>query len=499
LALGAGRGRLVRQLLTESLVIGFGAGIAGLLMSRSLTPLVASLLPLQELVDLEPDRGIYAVTAALTLAAGLIAGVAPARYGLRGNLLTALQADRSGSSTAPASARVRSILIGCQAAACVVLLVLAALLTRSAIEASQFNTGVAIDRLLNVSPNLGRDYDAARQNIFFSAALDRLERLPGVDNAALATVPPFHTFHARMTLAGSASTDGSREVQRNDVSPDYFDTVGIRLLQGRTFSDDEVRRRLPVAIISASLARQFWGDANPIGATLDRVWGPPDKPGQGTGDLHRKPAGTRIVGVVTDSMTQIDDYGLPTIYLPIAVGDAVVHLVVATHGTPRAVQPDVRRELSALDPDLRWYMLLPGDKMRDGLNASRALAGITSAIGGSALMLAIIGLFGVTAFVVGQRRREIGIRLALGATGRQVVRLLIGDSLRPVVVGLAVGLGLAFIGGRLLRNMLLGISGHDPVAIVSAVAILIGTAGLAAFVPARRAALIDPADTLRQE
>jgi predicted permease len=499
LALGAGRGRVIRQLLTESVLIGVCAGAVGLLLSRWLTPLVARLLPLPDLVDLQPDFGVYATAAGITLAAGLIAGLAPARYGLRGNLLTALQSDRAGSSGVAPPARLRSVLIGGQAAACVVLLVLAALLTRSAVEASRFDTGVAIDRLLNVSPNLDRDYDAARKAVYFSAALDRVKRLPGVVNAALATEPPFHTFQARMTLPGDSTTGVPVEVQRNDVSPDYFEAVGIRVLQGRTFSDDEVRRQLPVAIISASLAQQFWGDASPIGELLDRVWGPPDKKGEGAGYLGRKPPGTRVVGIVTDSMTQIDDHGLPTIYLPIDVGRAVVHLVVAAREAPRALQSDLRRELLALDPDLRSYTLLPGDKLRDGLQASRALAGITGAVGASALTLAVIGLFGVTAFVVGQRRREISIRIALGATGRNVVRMLVGDSLRPVILGVAVGLVFAFIGGQLMQSVLLGVSGRDPVAILSAVAILLGTASLAALVPARQAAGIDPAVTLKQE
>ena len=200
LAMGAGRARVVRQLLTESVVLGACAGVAGLLLSQWLTPLAGLLLPLPELIDLEPDLRVYTLTAIITLAAGVIAGLAPARYGLRGSFLSALQSDRAGSSGAFAPTRLRSVLIGAQATACVVLLVVAALLTRSAVEAAGFNTGVAIDRLVNVSPNLGRGYDAARKRVYLEAALQRLEQLPGVTSTALAAVPPFHTFHATMSV-----------------------------------------------------------------------------------------------------------------------------------------------------------------------------------------------------------------------------------------------------------------------------------------------------------
>jgi predicted permease len=495
LALGASRGRVVRQLLTESMLIGVGAGATGLLLSTWLSPFAARVVPSLELVDLTPDLRVYAVVALITIATGLIAGLGPARYGWRGNLLSALQSERAGSSGASTPARLRSILIAAQATACVVLLVVAALLARSALQAAGFNTGVAIDQLVHVSPNFGRGYDAARKREYLTAALQRIEQLPGVTGAALAAVPPFHHGHATMTLTGSTSGGPSR-AQRNEVTADYFDTVGISVLQGRTFSQNEVREQLPVAVISARLARQFWGDASPLGSTLDRVWGPPDT---SVGSLQRKPADVRVIGVVSDSMTQIDDYDLPTIYLPLDIANVVSHIVVSTHADPRTVAPTVRREVLAIDPDLTPAVGVPSERLRESRQASQAMAGAASVIGASAQALAVIGLFGVTAFVVGQRRKEISIRLALGATGRDVVRLLVRDSLRPVAIGLVCGLVLAFIAGRLIQRALLGISGHDPLAVVTAVTVLVATAGLAAFIPARHAARIDPAGMLKQD
>jgi ABC-type antimicrobial peptide transport system permease subunit len=198
-------------------------------------------------------------------------------------------------------------------------------------------------------------------------------------------------------------------------------------------------------------------------------------------------------------MTQIDDSDLPTIYLPLDIDNIVAHLVVSTDGDPKAVSAAISREVLALDPDQSPEVALPIERLRTNLQATRSMASATSAIGASALALAVIGLFGVTAFVVGQRRREISIRMALGATRGNVVRMLIRDSLRPVSIGLGFGLVVAFIVGQLMKNMLLGVSGHDPVAILSAVALLAATAGLAAFVPSRRAAQIDPAGMLKQD
>jgi predicted permease len=497
LALGASRGRVVRQLLTESVLLGLCAGAAGLVLARWLAPFAARALGLPALIDLSPDFSVYLMTALLTLASGIIAGLAPARYGWRGNLLAALQCDRSGSAALPAPTRLRSVLVAGQAAACMVLLVLAALLTRSAVEAARFDTGVSIDRLINVSPSLGRGYDAARKEMYFAAVLDRIQQLPGVANAALAAVPPFHTFHASETIAGSMVNPGPESVQRNQVSANYFNALGIRVIQGRAFSAEEVRSQLPVAVISANLAHQFWGEESPIGSTLDRVWG---ASGQREGRGHlRRPAGTRIVGVVADTMTQIDDHGVPTIYLPLDIAGMVVHIVVASRGDLRSLSAEIRREVLAIDSDQTPFIALPGDRLRKRLQAARALADATSAIGASALALAVIGLFGVTAFIVGQRRREISIRMALGASGRNVVLMLVRDSLRPVAIGLCFGLAIAFIGGQLMKKMLLGISGHDPLAIASAVAMLAATATLAAFVPARRAARVDPAEMLKQD
>jgi hypothetical protein len=260
-----------------------------------------------------------------------------------------------------------------------------------------------------------------------------------------------------------------------------------------------VRNQSPVAVISSILADEFWGSESPIGSTMERVWGVPPVEDQTPGNHMRKPPGTRVIGVVSDSMTQIDDHGLPTIYLPLDVEHMVVHMVVAAAGDPQPLVSGIRREVMALDPDQDPMVGLPRERLANALGASRSFALATGAIGMSALALAVIGLFGVTAFLVGQRRREIGIRLALGADGREVVGMLVRDSLRPVAIGLAAGVVLAFIAGQLAAGarLLRAGSGHDPMAIGAATLALLMAAGLAAFVPARRAARIDPAATLK--
>lgn len=297
LALGAGRGRVVRQLLTESLLLGAAGGVAGLVLASWIAPLLGRALRVPPLLDVTPDIRVYTFAVTTTLAAGLLAGLAPARYGRRGDLLTALQ-DRNEDGSV-ATNRTRTVLIASQACGSLVLLVTAALFTRSLVQAVSFDLGFDADRMANVSVPFGRGYDAPRRATYWDAALERVRQLPGVSGASLVALAPFEGADAPHRLEDGRGQ--GRPVLRNEVTGDYFATAGIRLFRGRTFTPDEVRDDAAVAIISASLARLYWGDAEPLGATLDRVWGPPDPPDSRPRGLLRKPAGTRVVGVAADA------------------------------------------------------------------------------------------------------------------------------------------------------------------------------------------------------
>jgi predicted permease len=300
LALGASRARIVRQLFTESVLLGAAAGASGLVLSVWLAPLLGRALHLPPLLDLEPDLRVYTFTAGITGLAGVLAGLAPARFGRRGDLLGALQADRTSAPSTMAPNRLRTILIGAQATGSTVLLVVAALFARSLGQAMSFDLGFDPDRLVSVSIGFGRGYDAPRTATYWDAALDRVRQMPDCAGAALAAIAPFGDGYAPDRPAGG--TGPHRYLLRNEVSAEFFQTAGIRVLRGRTFNRDEVRGQSPVAVISAELARSYWKDEEPLGSTLDRVWGHRGVP-EARG-LVRKPAGTRIIGVVADTITR---------------------------------------------------------------------------------------------------------------------------------------------------------------------------------------------------
>ena len=507
LALGATRARIVWQLMTESLMLGAVGGAAGLAMSLWLTPMVASMLQLSEMIDVAPDLRVYSFVAILAVVVGFGAGLAPARYGPRGELLSSLNADQLAAPSGAGPGRLRSLLLGSQAAASIVLLVLAALLTRGLLEATHLDLGLDADRLMHVSFGFNRSYTPARVKAHFEAALERVRQLPDVAGASLALISPFEGGVAVQampnqrpsTLGGYLRGDSYRRVSRNETTAGYFETIGARVIRGRTYTEEEVRSGAAVAVISSSLAQEFWGNGDPIGSDLARLWGADDPPGSPLMGLQRKPAGTRIIGVVSDTVTTLRFYDAPTIYMPMTESSmGAARLVIAARTDAKALSSLVTNVLKGLDPQLSSTTSLVRDGLDRQLEQPRVLAGLAALFGGSAVTLAVLGLVGVTAFVAAGRRHEVSVRIALGATEGDVVRLLVRDSLRPVFVGLTCGLVVALLGGHAIRGILYGISGRDPVSIAAAVAILLLSALAAALGPARSAARVDPARMLKQ-
>jgi predicted permease len=492
LAIGASRARIVRQLLTESLLLGLLGGALGLGIAAQIMPSFAALVQVPPAFDVSPDFSVYAFVGLLTIAVGLIAGLAPARYGRRGDLMSVLKTDQQSAPLPLPRHHVRSLLIGGQAAVSVVLLVLAALLTRSLMESVGFDLGYDASRLMTVSigqSTNGRVWSEARKDAYWSATLERIRQLPGVASASLTSVAPF-----------SGATNGpllnGRQVTRNEASPEYFGTLGIRLVRGRIYTAEEMKAQAPVAVISARLARQFWGQDEPIGSTLERVWGSDDAAGPSLQGIMRKPRGTRVIGVVADVITILRQHDAPTIYLPLSEASAP-RLVVRSHGDPHALVHPVRDALEAIDPSVRPSVTFPLDGLERELKGPRILASLAVIVGATALGLAVIGLFGVTAFVVAQRTHEVSVRRALGASGAQIMNLLLRDSLTPVAIGLGCGLLLSLLGGRVVQSVLYGVNSRDPIAILAAVLILLSAAGAAVFLPARRAARVNPAHLLK--
>ncbi len=506
LTLGASRRRIVRQLLTESLMLGFVGGAAGYVMAFWTAPLLARTLHLPELLEVTPGPHALVVSIGVTIAVGVVAGLAPARYGRHGAVMSSINTDTPAATNAGPSS-LRSTLIASQAAASVVLLVVAALLTRALVEVIRFDLGLQAGRLVRVSANFRRSYTDASVRAYFEAAQSRLTHVPGVASVSIALHVPFDFGHAPMavgpqtgrTAMGYLRGEPALHVLRNETSADYFTTVGAHIIRGRGYTDDEARAAAPVAVISESLATRFWPGEDPIGSPLTRVWGD-EIPANGRAmGFLRKPVGTRVIGVVSETITRLQSYDAPALYLPMdPLNLRTARFVVRTSGDPQGLIASIRDAVKSTDPEVEVRATLVSDGLQRELQYPKALALLAAVVGISTLTLAVVGLFGVTAFIVRQRRREVSVRLALGASAADIVNLLLRDSLRPVVAGIAFGLVFALVAGHVIRGLLYGVSGHDPTAILSAVIILLAAAAAAALGPARRALRIDPAEMLKQ-
>ena len=495
LALGATRGRIVRQMLTESLLLGLAGGVAGFIVATWLVPVFVAFWWMDPLNDLSPDWRVYVFATAISVAAGLVTGLAPARFSRRGDLVSAMKTDRSGAPMGGGAGRIRATLVGMQTASTVVLLLLAAICARGLFNAAGMDIGVKdADRLIYARIVFKQRLPAGRQDEIRNEGLERVRRLPSVESAAMSGAPP---------VGGSGYYD--RFGTRNDVTAEYFDTLGMTMVRGRGFTPDEVRSGAPVVVISEGIARKFWPDADPIGDPMTRVWGKDDdKPST---SVSRRPAGARVVGVVTETLLSIDSQGEPSVYMPMPPGESWGYIVVRTRGDAAASVVVIRDALRAIDPDVRPVVEPFEDAFDRQLKGPRSLAVVAALLGVSALGLAIIGLVGVSTFAVRQRRQEVSVRVALGARPVAILRMLLTDGLRPVGIGLVIGLGLAYpattslvryFGANQRGTLTLwGVAPMDPIAIAVAVGMLLVTAALAIAWPARAAARVDAAQVLK--
>lgn len=479
LALGASRSRIVRQLVTESVLLGAMAGAAGLLLSFWITPLIG----VPPGIDLSPDPLVYLFVALVSVTAGVMSGLAPARFGARGDVMAAIRGGTLQAGEAPRSGRLRGVFLGVQATASFLLLILTALFGRALLESSRLPIGFDPDRVMAVSASAPRSGSHVPAGQFWDIALSRLRAIPGVDRVALVEHPPFdNAFHPLGT-----TWNGRRyPLLENRTSATYFETIGFRVLEGRVYTADEVVSHAPVAVITSKLARDVWPNGDAIGASLGRI-----QPGY-LDDV-------RVIGIVSDAAPTIapPNYsGAPTIFRPIAdleVARAVIKLA-DSNAPARAIQD----ALAPIDPDRKPRVGSVRDGIERQLEGPRTFAMVAGALGGLALTLAVIGMAGVTAFVVGQRRREIGIRLALGARRSDVVRTVFVAAFRPTAIGLATGVGLALLATPIIRPALnAGVSARDPLAYAGAIAILTIAAGMGVWMPARRAADVDPVVVLK--
>jgi predicted permease len=497
LALGASRGRLVSQLLAESVVIAAASAAAGALaavvLSRGLVQQIATARnPI--VLTLSPDWRVVAFLAATGLAACVLLGLAPALRASRGRPGDALKGGGRSVAGDAGGLRLRRALVVAQVAVSLVLVVAAFLFARSFANLRGEDLGFRTERVLIVDASL----PAPAPPPAAAAALKRelpaaLRSLPGVESVAETFLVPLdgNNSSSVVWLDGRSRAAG-RQVSFNRVSRGYFETLGMRLLAGRDIADTDTRETPFVAVVNEAFVRAFLPGGQPLGRHL-RVEASPSAPEQRY----------EIVGVVADAKYQrLRAAPRPVVTLAIAQRGGPVAggtYLVRTAADLQAFTPAVRDTLAGVDPRLRFVVRALEAEIRDTLLRDRAMALLSSLFAGLAALLAAIGLHGVTAYGIERRRREIGIRLALGADRRRIVAAVIRENGRLVAAGLAVGTLLALAATGAARGLLYGVDPRDPVTVAAAVGAFGAVTLLACALPARRAARVDPISTLKDE
>ena len=496
LAVGASRGRLVRQLLTESLVLsclGAGVGLAlawGLL--RTLAPAELSLGPFAFTFEFVLDARAFLFTSALAAGAGAAAGLVPALRATRPNLVRDLNGTVAVARAGGRRWVLRDALVAVQLAVTVPLLVLAGLLARSAVVVG-VSPGFDPDRVAVVGADLGEiGYEADRADGFLRTAIERVESMPGVEAASLASTLPLDAMNNPESILVSGlhgPGDRGAPVDSVAVSADYFATLGVPLLQGRTFTAADTRESPRVAIVSEAMARRFWPTETAIGRRFRLgTWDGPDY---------------EVVGVSADYQVRTESED-PTSYLHLATAQhprPLMLLLARTDGDAAALSAAIRRELRRMEPDVFFFQ--QGNTLRETAAASmlpiRVAATVASASGIVALVLGAIGLYGVVAYLVLRRTREFAVRAALGAGSGILLRLVLATGARVAVLGAGAGVVLTFAVTGLASQAAPGISVADPV-VWAGVLLLIGGVTAAAHVgPARRILRLDLARALHVE
>jgi predicted permease len=497
-ALGAARLRLIRQMLTESVILALLGGVAGAIVGRISAFLIGRIqlpgdLPFR--FDLQFDWRVFGYIAAVALASGIGVGLLPALRASRADLNSVLREGGRGTADGGGRQRARSVLVVAQVAVSLVLLIAAALFVRSVQSAESIDLGFDPSHVLNATTDVAQQgYDEARGRAFYDELLRRAKQIPGVEAASLAYSVPlgYYNTAAFLEIEGQPpSTKARRPVAAyNAVSPEYMQTIRPRLLQGRFISPQDDQRGRPVAVINRHMANTYWPGQDPIGK---RFRSPDLKDGW-----------LEIVGVVQDGK-QSGLFADPAGYFFVPIAQqykSLRALQLRTAGDPAVLAPLVAREIRAIDPDLPVFDVTTMERMIEGPNGFFLLrmgALFGGALGLLGLALAMVGVYGVVSYAASQRTQEIGLRMALGASRAEIMRLVLGRGLVLVAVGLAMGIAAALSVTHLLANLLFSISPVDPATFIG-VPLLLGVMAIAAsYIPAFRATRIDPAIALRGE
>jgi predicted permease len=499
-ALGAGRWRIVRQLLGETMILSLVGGALGLLVAAWGCDLLLSMFTGgAATIDLDTsfDWRVLLFAVSLTMICGLAAGILPALRSTRVSPTDAIkaQARQVGHAGGRRGALVGKTLVTAQMAFCLLLLVVAGLFVRSMQALTRTDVGFDRDRLLVARMDVrSMGYSSERRQALYDRVLDRLARTPGVESASASLNGPLGTsWRASSLVVEGYSPAADEQLVTNEefVTLDYFETVGLRLIDGRGFTPDDGRQGTQATIVNQSMAKRFF----PNGGAVGKRWA-------SEGDAVQ-PDSPVIVGVVQDAK-YVDVKGATPnmIYrmsgaMPVEV---LGNLEIRTSGPPSALVTTIRQALAELEPALPVFDIVPLDqRLHRGLTNDRLIANLTTVFGIVALLLACLGLYGTISYGVACRISELGVRMALGADRSSVAWLVVREALILVASGAALGLPLAFVAGRSVLSLLHGVDPIDPASYSQAAALLLLVGGVAAYLPAHRASRIDPMVALRSE
>jgi predicted permease len=498
LAIGAGRGRVIRQLMIGNLILAFLGAAAGLLLALAATKVAARLdlpLPFPVALNFAPDLRVLLVTAGIAILTSLMFGLAPSTRATRLDVNASLN-DSGAASTAFASQWTRKVLVMVQVAVSVVVLVTAMLFLHSLWNGFSIDLGFHAENLLVVKVDpTAQGYSRERSRLFFQQLEERVSRLPGVRSASVVAPLPLG-IGSNGSDVSALGTSRTINATRHLVGPRYFETMGIPLLRGRDFRDVPASSP-PVAVINHVMAEHLFPRENPVGQRV----------GWGSG---KESTVYEIVGVVGDTKSKTIGEALRPLLFGLAAQNETgleglspfggVSLVIKTVGKPQALAALVQQEVERLDPGLPVYGVeTMEEQVGKSLVLARLAASFLGVFGFLALTLAAVGLYGLMSYTVAARTREIAIRMALGASAQRTLSMLARQGLGTVGVGLAAGLAASLVVGRVVSSLLYGVGSFDPLTFITVPIVLVFVACFAILVPARRAAKVDPMVALRYE
>jgi predicted permease len=500
LALGASRVRLVRQLLTESILLSLAGGLLSLLFAFWLTSILVSFMPNPQFaLELRLDYRVLGFNLSLAVLTGILFGLAPAIRAARPDLMPTLKNEITTLGTGGRRFELRQVLAVLQVALSLVLLIGAGLFIRTLQNLKGIDLGFKAENVLLLSINPGLNgYTANQGRDFYAQLLERVRSLPGVQSASLADMPLMGgAWISGISIEGYHAQPGQDMSGRaKKVGSSFFETMGISLLRGRDFNEQDVQGGAKVAIINETLAREFWGDENPLGQRI----------GFGDGEGPER----EIIAVIKDpKYRDLKENPARTLFVPLAHSllpssapgrSEELTLHVRTASDPKGMIAAIQGEVRTLDKNLPVYNIRTFTELiAQSISQERLIATLSSLFGALALLLAAIGLYGVMAYSVLRRRREIGIRMALGAQPRDVLGMVLRQGLLLVLIGVGAGLIGAFALTRILSTLLYNVSTTDVLTFTGVPIFLIAVAVLACYVPARRATKVDPIVALRNE